>query len=80
MRRLILHRQTAEDLAIRGHISDKIPTPHIILGLRKGMKRHASPEIFFEIFDWVFASHMHVRPGICHLNGPASGVSAKTFC
>jgi len=62
MRRLILHRQTAEGLAIRGHISDKIPTPHIILGLRKGLKRHAPPD-FFEASDWVSASHMHVRPG-----------------
>lgn len=39
--RLILHGQTPEGLTSRRHIMDKIPTPHLIFCLGRGLERRA---------------------------------------
>ena len=38
---LILHRQTAKCLTVRGHIVHKIPAPHRIVGFGDRLQRHA---------------------------------------
>lgn len=44
--RLILHGQTPEGLTSRRHIMDKIPTPHLIFCLGRGLERRARHHFF----------------------------------